>query len=217
MTHMTCAKRILRYLKGTAEHGLLFRRRQAPSHAERADYTAQDPRELQAYVDSDWAGDADTRRSQTGYVFLKSAAAFHWRAFLQRVLSLSSTEAEYLAASEAARDAVWLRRMLQEIGVLGESDSIPIYLDNAGAQLLAEGSRGSARTRHIDVRAHFIRQAVEDKVVAIQRVPTRLNTADCLTKSLPRPRFEECRSEMGVVNLNDAIRAASEKARADYQ
>lgn len=108
-------------------------------------------------------------------------------------------EAEFIAASECARDAMWIRSMVGEI--LGRNRPIPVHIDNSGAKALADGLIGSSRTKHIDVRRQFARQAVVDGIITMARVATAENTADTLTKALPRTRFEECREEMGLLRV----------------
>lgn len=181
--HIACAKRIFRYLKATKELGLV--------------YSSNGECNIEGYVDSDWASDAEDRRSQTGYLFKIAGGVIHWRSTKQKAVALSSTEAEFIAASECARDAIWLRRMINKI-VNDDTTPIPVHIDNSGAKALADGSMGSGRTKHIDVRCQFTRQAVVDGVITMQRVSTLENTADTLTKALPRLRFEGCREEMGL-------------------
>lgn len=201
--HVAHAKRVLRYLKGTMNYGLLFRHTCTPANRP---YTTATDLELQGFVDSDWAGDTDDRKSQTGLIYTYAGAGISWRSTKQTCTALSSTEAEYLATSDAAREAKWLRRLTEELGF--RSGPIPLRIDNSSAHQLAEGSAGSRRTKHIDVRFHFVRECVADGTIRLEHVPTAHNTADTLTKALARPRFDECRTEMGVHDLSDAIRAA---------
>lgn len=88
--------------------------------------------------------------------------------------------------------------MLSEINAIEPKTVIPVYIDNSGAKALADGSNGSSRTKQIDVRAQFVRHAVSDGTIELRRVPTASNSADTFTKALPRPRYEECRTAMGV-------------------
>src|SRR5437016_2833274 len=103
--------------------------------------------------------------------------------------------------SEAARDGSWLRRLASEIG--RREDVITLFADNTGAEALANGAAGSGRTKHIDVRAHFVRDAVAKGEIEISHIPSELNTADGLTKALGVDRFESCRAEMGIAKVDD--------------
>ncbi|KAG5463588.1 MAG: hypothetical protein BJ554DRAFT_6282 [Olpidium bornovanus] len=190
-THMACAERVLRYLKGIKNLGIIYRH--ATSQTVRRPYTDDDSFGIQAFVDSDWASDAEDRHSQTGYIFTLAGGAVNWRSTKQKCVALSSTEVEYLAASEYARDAVWICRMLSEINVIDAKTAIPVYIDNSGAKTLSDGSNGSSRTKHIEVRAQFVRHTVSERTIELRRVLTASNSADTLTKALARPRYEGCR------------------------
>lgn len=189
-THMAHAKRLLRYLKATRTHGILFQR------GDNITIPVFD-----AYVDSDHASDTDDRKSQTGYVFLLANGPILARSGKQKCVTLSTTEAEYVAASEAARDLSWIRRAFIELGMVTDQ-ALRLFIDNSGAQALATGAVGSGRTKHIDVRAHYVCEAVENGLIELNRVESADNTADLLTKALPRPAFERLRSAMGVLDIS---------------
>jgi len=181
--HWVAAKRVLRYLKGTPEHGILFQKTGKPLHG---------------HADADWASCAEDRRSYSGYFFTLGGAAVTWEARKQRTVALSSVEAEYLALSEATKEALYLRQMLGEIGLSQPKSPIQIDNDNQGAQLLAKNSVHHSRTKHIDVRHHFIRNCVAEDIVALGYVPTAQMPADVLTKGLPRAKHQEFTKELGV-------------------
>ena len=182
--HLTAVKRILRYLKGTANLGLKFMKSESG--------------ELTGYSDADWAGDVDERRSTTGNLFLMSGAPVSWLSKKQTVVALSTSEAEYVALSMAAQEAVWLRRFLSDLTTTELGIPTIIMEDNQGAIAMARNPGSHARTKHIDIRFHYVREAVQQGAIALQYCPTDVMLADLLTKSLAKSRFESLRSAMGV-------------------
>ncbi|KAL5705396.1 hypothetical protein ACHQM5_023705 [Ranunculus cassubicifolius] len=112
------------------------------------------------YVDSDYAGDLDKRRSTTGYVFTLAGGAICWRSILQSTVALSTTEAEYMALTEAIKEAIWLQGLMDDLGVWQES--LKVRCDNMSAIFLARNHTFHARTKHIDVRYHFVREILEE-------------------------------------------------------
>ncbi|KRX56900.1 Retrovirus-related Pol polyprotein from transposon TNT 1-94 [Trichinella sp. T9] len=182
--HWTAAKRVLRYLKKTASYGLRFQRNSGA---------------LMGFSDADWGGNSDDRRSYTGYVFKFGNAAISWESRKQRTVALSSTEAEYMALSEACKEAIHLKQMIREI--TGLCKSVVLQSDNQSALKLARNPVFHARTKHIDIRYHFIREAAERKDVELRYLPTGQMVADVLTKGLFKPKHGKCISEMGLENL----------------
>ena len=186
--HWTAAKRVLRYLKGTADHGILFQKTGKPLHG---------------YADADWASCAVDRRSYSGFFFCLGGAAIAWEARKQRTIALSSVEAEYMAIGEATKEALYLRQMLNELKLPYSKTPTTIYNDNQGAQQLAKSTVNHSRTKHIDVRHHFIRKCVADEVVKIDYLETANMPADILTKALPRIKHQAFTKEFGVqINTN---------------
>jgi len=179
--HFEQAKRILRYLKGTADQCLLF--------SSRGD-------DMFGLVDADWGGCKVDRRSYSGFVFNLCGAAVSWGSKKQDCVALSSTEAEYIALSEAGKEAVHLRGLLGEL--LGCERSISIGCDNQGAMKLAHNPLFHKRTKHIDVRYHFIRSIIEEGKIDLFYVPTENMTADVLTKALCYPKHSKFREGMGL-------------------
>ena len=183
-SHRTQALRVLRYVKGTRELKLIF---------------GLDPdAPLCGYSDADYAGDVDTRRSTTGYVFKLYGGAVSWMAKRQRSTALSTCEAEYMALAEAAREAVWLRNLMMDILRSGPDAPITIYEDNQSAMKLVYNPVDHQRTKHIDIRYHFTREAVEDNLVQLTYVPSEDMVADQLTKPLPFVSLIRHRLEMGL-------------------
>ena len=182
-SHFTAAKRILRYLKGTVSLGL--------SYKKCADGI------LTGYSDADWAGDVDDRHSTSGNVFSLARGAVSWLSKKQATVALSTAEAEYAALSTATQEAIWLRRLLTDVGEPLE-EPIVIHEDNQGAIAMAKNPVGHARTKHIDIRYHFVREGVQNGVIVLKYVATDEMIADILTKPLPKHRFEKLVTELGM-------------------
>ncbi|XP_003377800.1 conserved hypothetical protein [Trichinella spiralis] len=154
---------------------------------------------LMGFSDADWSGNSDDRRSYTGYVLKFGNAAISWESRKQKTDALSSTEAEYMALSEACKKAMHLKRIVEEI--TGLSKSVILHSDNQSALKLARNPVYHARTKHIDIRYNFIREGAERKDVELRYLPTEQMVADILTKGLFKPKQEKCISEMGLGNL----------------
>jgi hypothetical protein len=180
--HLMAAKRILRYLAGTSDLGITYR---PPT---------SDP---EVFSDSDYAGNEDTRRSTTGCVVMFNGGAVIWQSRRQPTVALSTTEAEYMALTEAAKEVKWIRTFLAELGY-GSTRSTVVNTDNQGALALAKNPVSHARSKHIDIRHHFIRESIADKSVWLQYVPTDDMTADSLTKALGRQKHYRCLTLMGM-------------------
>ena len=154
---------------------------------------------LEAYSDSDYAGCPYTRRSVTGYVMLMGKGCVSWRARKQATVATSSTEAEYKAASDACRQLEWLRIFGDELGD-NVTAPTPLCMDNQGAIFLAVNPVIDRRTKHIDIRYHFIREMVEKDAVKIFYVATEDQLADSLTKSVPRVILERFVVGSGLIS-----------------
>lgn len=189
LRHWEALKWILRYLKGTSNLGIKFE----------AD-TDSGSDVLKGFVDSDFGANLDNRRSQTGYVFTLFGSAVSWRSGLQHVVALSTTEAEYMAMAEAVKESVWLRGILGEFGI--KQDSVKILCDNQSALHLAKHQVFHERSKHIDIRLHFIRDLVEKGVVELVKVHTDDNASDMLTKTLSTSKFKHCCDLVNVLSLN---------------
>jgi hypothetical protein len=183
--HWTATKRVLRYVKGTLDFGILYNR-------------SKDPR-LCGYTDSDWAGSVDDRKSTSGYVFSLGTGAVTWTSKKQHAVALSSTEAEYRGAVKGACEAVWLRRMLSDMQ-MQQTEPTPLLCDNQGVIKLAKNPVFHEHTKHVEVHCHFIRQLVEDGSIELQYCPTEDQTADILTKSLGPEKYVKFRDKLGVVS-----------------
>jgi len=188
--HWVGVKRVLRYIKGTLDYGLLYKTTNRNGEVS----------DLRGYADADWAGDVTTRKSTSGYVFQIGSSTVSWSSKRQSVVALSSTEAEYVALSHATQEATWLRNLLQSMG-FDQANPMTIFEDNQGTIALAKNPKHHARTKHIDIKYHFIRDAISEKKIQLDYCPTNEMIADILTKSLARPQFEKLRSGLGVAKL----------------
>ena len=167
-------KRILRYVKRTLSHGLLFK----PASLFN----------LEGYSDSDWATNIDDRKSVTGICVFLGGNLITWSSRKQKVVACSNTEAEYRALSSAATDMMWVQHYLTEIGILVSQPPV-LWSDNLGAQALACNPMYHARTKHIELDVHFIRNLIFEHKLEVRHVPTESQPADVLTKPLSLDRF----------------------------
>lgn len=152
---------------------------------------------VRGFVDADWGSNVEDRRSFSGYVFLMNGLPISWNAKKQRTVALSTTEAEYMALSEAAKECVYLRRLLREIGVKELTD-ISLFCDNNSSIELSENPTFHARSKNIDIRHHFIRELLKRKKLVLRHVSTDKQIADMLTKGLPKPKHEWCVRNCGM-------------------
>ncbi|CAI5714757.1 unnamed protein product [Peronospora destructor] len=185
-TYWQALKRVLRYLQATPTHGIRFYGTGAGSG------------KLIGYSDADWAGDIETRRSTRGYVFVLNDGCISWRSKKQRTIALSSTEAEYMALSEATQEAVWLKAFMCELGEDAGDGAVMVYKDNQGAIALAKSPEFHKRIKHIDIRYHFVREKVKDGQVVLDYCPTQEMLADLMTKPIPAAQFDALRTKLGI-------------------
>ena len=154
---------------------------------------------VKGYVDASFDTDPDDSKSQTGYVFMVNGGAVSWRSCKQSTVAQSTMESEYMAASEAANEAVWLRKFVIELGVFPSmQDPVTILCDNTGAIANAKEPRSHSTAKHILRRYHVIRQYVKENNIKICKVHTDLNVADSLTKPLPQAKHDQHQVSMGV-------------------
>lgn len=185
--HWRAAKRLLRYLKGTCDHNLTFKKSGTP---------------LTGYVDADWGNCTVNRRSYTGYAFILGSGAISWKAQKQKTVALSSTEAEYIALTEAAKEATYLKGILVTLGYQKLS-TVVIKCDNQGAAQLALNNMYHPRTKHIDIRHHFIRDLIHGEEIQLEYISTQDMVADVMTKPLASPKHRQCIRHLG---LKDTLR-----------
>ncbi|KAH9704742.1 Integrase catalytic domain-containing protein [Citrus sinensis] len=183
--HWHAAKWMLRYLKGTGGHGIVYGRVDKSSD------------QVQGYVDSEFAGDLDKMRSITGYVYTLCGGAVSWKASLQSIVALSITEAEYIALSEAVKEAIWLKGLVTKLGL--EQGSVNIGCDSSSAIQLSKNPKYHERTKHVDIRLHFIRDEIAQEVVNVIKIASKCNPADMLTKPLPSVKFK---AALNLIEVN---------------
>jgi hypothetical protein len=169
--HLIAARQALKYLAGTRTLGLTFRRSARKLNL--------DPT---VYPDASWISEIDSGRSHSGVITLLNGNPIHWWSKKQSMVALSSTEAEYIALGEAAKDAVWLREWLT--AVLGVTVPIRVLCDNSAALKIAANDSDSSRTRHYSARHHFVRELILENQLRLEWVSTQEQAADLLTKQL---------------------------------
>lgn len=174
-SHWVAAKRILKYLKTTKNYGIVL--------------NGMKQSELHGYADANWAADLDTRRSTTGYLFMLNNSLISWKSQRQATVATSSTESEYMSLYSAVQEMVWLRRLLTELSYF-KSGPTTIYQDNQGCIALSKNPVFHSRTKHIDIKFHFLREKIKSGELDVPYLPTEQMLADALTKDLPRPKFE---------------------------
>nr|KYP66486.1 Retrovirus-related Pol polyprotein from transposon TNT 1-94 [Cajanus cajan] len=180
-THWEAVKWILRYLRGTSKLCLRFGGAKPI---------------LEGYTDADMAGDLDDRKSTSGYIFTFSGGAISWQSKLQKCISLSTTEAEYVAATEAGKEMLWMKKFLQELGL--KQEEYIVYCDSQSALDLSKNTMYHSRTKHIDVRYHWIRLAIEKQLFQLKKIHTDRNAADMLTKNVTREKLRQCIELVGM-------------------
>ena len=144
----------------------------------------------------------DDRKSTSGYVYTFAGGAIAWRSKKQATVSLSSTEAEYVAATLAAKEGIWLKAILEEIN-LSEEKPIEIYCDNQSYIKLAINPRMSDNIRHISFKHHFLRDLIEEKKINLKFTPSTSMWADFLTKSVPNHKHVQCCKNIGLLNFTN--------------
>ena len=155
--------------------------------------------DIRGFVDADWVGDLDQIRSTSGYAFSLFGGAVSWMSKIQSIVSLSTTGAEYMAATHASKEEIWLQRLCSSMGLVQQA--IRIDCDSQSAIFLSKNPAYHSKTKHIDVQYHFVRYMVEAKRVLLVKVDTLKNVADALTKFVSTQKFSWCREIMGVAKL----------------
>ena len=146
---------------------------------------------IKGYVDASFNTDTDDSKSQSGYVFILNGAVVSWRSYKQSVIAASTTEVEYIAASEVTQEGVWLKKFTTELGAVPSMlDPMSIYCDNTGAIANTKEPRSHKNSKHIKCRFHAIREYVKEGDIKICKVHMDLNVADPLTKPLPRAKHD---------------------------
>jgi hypothetical protein len=190
--HVAAVKRIMRYLKGTLGYGILYKGK------------ISDDLCLKGWCDSDYAGDLDDRKSTTGYVYMLGSGAISWSSKKQPIVTLSTTEAEFVSAASCACQGVWLRNVLDYLR-LKQQGSTVIYCDNSSSIKLSKNPVMHGRCKHIDVRFHFLRDLTKDGVVELVHCRTEDQLADILTKPLKLDSFCKLREGLGMIDCNSSV------------
>ncbi|CAM8982734.1 unnamed protein product [Rhodiola kirilowii] len=184
--HWNAVKWVLIYVKGSLDKGLMFGTTNMDNNSDI----------ITGYVDSHFAGCIDTRKSQTGYVFNVYGTVGSWKAGLQPVVTLSTTEAEFVAVTEVVKEALWLKGVLAELK--HDQKCVKIGCDSQGVIHLSKHQVFHERSKHIDVKLHFVREVIETGAVAMVKIDTEENPADMLTKPVPSAKFQLC---LGLISL----------------
>ncbi|CAM8923229.1 unnamed protein product [Rhodiola kirilowii] len=179
-SHLLQVKRIIKYVCGTIDFGIWYTKDTNPC--------------LVGYCDADWAGNAEDRKSTSGGCFFLGNNLVSWFSKKQNSISLFTTDAEYIAAGSCCTQLLWMKQMLSEYGV--EQKEMTLYCDNMSAISISKNPVQHSRTKHIDIRHHFIRELVEQKVVNLKHVTTDNQLADIFTKPLEATQFETLRSSL---------------------
>jgi Reverse transcriptase (RNA-dependent DNA polymerase) len=185
MDHWKAAKKVMRYLKGTRDYMLMYRR--------------TENLEVVGYSDSDFAGCVDSRKSTSGYIFMFASGAVSWRSAKQTLVATSTTEAEFVSCFEATSHGVWLKSFISGLRIV-DSISRPLrfYCDNSAAVFLAKNNKSGSRSKHIDIKYLAIRERVKENKVTVEHIGTELMIADPLTKGMPPGLFRDHVSRMGL-------------------
>ena len=183
VAHMVAIHRILRYIKGTLDYGLQLYKSPISS--------------LLSYIDTDWGGCPDTRRSTSGYCVFLGDNLISWSTKRQPTVSKSSTEAEYRGVANVVSETSWARNLLLELH-FPINTAILVYCDNISAVYLSDYPVHHQRTKHIEMDIHFVREKVKRGDVRVLHVPSRYQIADIFTKGLPQVLFNDFRSSLSI-------------------
>ncbi|CAM8983219.1 unnamed protein product [Rhodiola kirilowii] len=181
-SHLMNVKRIIRYVCRTADYGLW--------------YTKDTNLCLIGYCNADWAGNAEDRKSTSGGCFFLGNNLVSWFSKKQNSISLSTAEAEYIAARSCCTQMLWMQQMLEEYGV--KQDVMTLYYDKMSAINISKNPVQHSRTKLIDIRHHFIRELVKKKIITLTHVSTEKQLAEIFTKALDNLQFETLRSSLGL-------------------
>jgi hypothetical protein len=186
LQHVGALKRILKYLAGTGTHGITYSKIPLSGNL------------FHRYADAAYAN-VDDCKSTSGYIYLMAGGAITWRSKKQMTVALSSTEAEYIALSEAGREACWLRNLFEELGFPKLALTL-LKGDNDGSIAMACNLQFHKRAKHIEIRWHWVRDLSQNGILDIESCRDPEQTANVLTKGLPRPKHTKHITEMGLAS-----------------
>ena len=184
--HISAVVRILRYLKSSPGRGLMFTKNQ---HLH-----------IDGYTDADWAGNITDRKSTSGYFTFVGGNLVTWRSKKQKVVALSSAEAEFKGVAKRLCELLWLKRLLEEIECSSQ-DTMNLFCDNKAAIAIAHNPVQHDRTKHVEVDRHFIKQKLEDKVIQFPFVKSEDQLADILTKAASSKIFHNSLDKLGIDDI----------------
>uniref|UniRef100_A0A2N9I7X4 Integrase catalytic domain-containing protein n=1 Tax=Fagus sylvatica TaxID=28930 RepID=A0A2N9I7X4_FAGSY len=188
LDHWRAAKKVMRYLQGTKDYMLMYRR--------------TNNLEVIGYSDSDFAGCIDSRKSTSGYIFMMASGAVSWRSAKQTLIATSTMEAEFVSCFEATSHGVWLKSFISGLRIMDSiSRPLKIYCDNSAAVFMAKNNKSGSRSKHIDIKYLAIRERIKEKKVVIEHVSTELMIADPLTKGMPLLKFKDHVAKMGLGSI----------------
>jgi chaperone required for assembly of F1-ATPase len=188
LDHWRAAKKVMRYLQGTKDYMLMYRR--------------TDNLEVIGYSDSDFAGCIDSRKSTSGYIFLMASGVVSWRSAKQTLTATSTMEAEFVSCFEATSHGVWLKSFISGLRIMDSiSRPLRMYCNNSAAVFMAKNNKSGSRSKHIDIKYLAIRERIKEKKVVIEHVSTELMIADPLTKGMPPLKFKDHVAKMGLGSI----------------
>lgn len=187
--HWVHLRRILRYIKGSIDFGLTYRRNKTSPM-------------IEVFSDADWANNLSNRRSVNGCLFKVFGSTVCWITRKQQTVALSSTEAELAALCVAACHVMWLTRLLQDLWC-ESNEPVIMYEDNQSAMKVSEESKDYGRLKHVDVKLHFLRDLIKRNQVRLQFIPSSDQPADMMTKGLPTSTFQRHRASIGLSSCSD--------------
>jgi hypothetical protein len=193
--HMQAAERVFRYVAGTLDVGLVFGSRNGSAFTESRGRSPQVQLDVCAFADADWANNKGDRKSISGWVAKINGDVVSWSSKKQRVVALSTCEAELYAEAAAIQEVLWLRGMLAELGLHVATGST-VYGDNQSTIAVSKNGVKGERTKHVDVKYHFITETIESGRVKLQWVQSSEQQADIFTKALPLPAFLKLRKDL---------------------
>ena len=193
--HMQAAVRVMRYLADTRDLGLMFGTRNGGIIGDSRGHS-RTLVDVCAFADADWANDKGDRRSITGWVSKLNGDPISWSSKKQRTVALSTCEAELYAEAAAIQEVLWLNGILKELGLKSQVGGSTIYGDNQAAISISKNGIKGDRTKHVDVKYHFITESIERNEIKLKWIPTQEQQADIFTKALPVQTFELLRKEL---------------------